>query len=127
MAASFVVEGMARCGEQFESECKSGGLAGPPGNFLLSPCGRTSTTLAASGETMFKLGRDPSTLFAVMPPSPTLVSLKTDGPAEEGLCRGIVHGTVTLQRDGSIFICHSSIDIPGLGKWPALKPDTRLA
>jgi hypothetical protein len=62
-----------------------------------------------------------------MPPSPTLVSLKTDGLAEEVLYRGNVDGTVTPRRAGSVFLCCSSIGIPGLGKWPALKPDTRLS
>ena len=43
-----------------------------------------STPLAASAETMFDFHNDPHNLPEVMPPTLTLVSLKTDGPAEEG-------------------------------------------
>jgi len=44
----------------------------------------TSTALAASAETMFGFHSDPSNLTQVMPPTLTLVSLKTDGPAQVG-------------------------------------------
>jgi hypothetical protein len=44
----------------------------------------TSTPLVASAEVMFKFHNDPSNLTEVMPPSLKLVSLKTDGPAQEG-------------------------------------------
>lgn len=43
-----------------------------------------STPLAASAETMFGFLSDPHNLKEVMPPTMTLVSLKTDGPAQEG-------------------------------------------
>ena len=44
----------------------------------------TSTPLAASAEMMFDFHSDPHNLTEVMPPTLTLVSLKTDGPAQEG-------------------------------------------
>lgn len=44
----------------------------------------TSTPLAASAETMFAFHSDPHNLPEVMPPTLTLVSLETDGPAQEG-------------------------------------------
>jgi ligand-binding SRPBCC domain-containing protein len=44
----------------------------------------TSTPLAASAETMFDFHSDPHNLPEVMPPTLTLLSLKTDGPALEG-------------------------------------------
>ena len=44
----------------------------------------TRTPLAASAETMFAFHCDPSNLAQVMPPTLSLVSLKTDGLAEEG-------------------------------------------
>ena len=44
----------------------------------------TNTPLAASAEVMFGFHSDPSNLTQVMPPTLTLVSLKTDGPAQEG-------------------------------------------
>jgi ligand-binding SRPBCC domain-containing protein len=44
----------------------------------------TSTPLAASAATMFDFHSDPHNLPEVMPPTLTLVSLKTDGPAQEG-------------------------------------------
>jgi ligand-binding SRPBCC domain-containing protein len=43
-----------------------------------------STPLRASVETMFKFHSDPGNLTEVMPPTLNLVSLKTDGPAQEG-------------------------------------------
>ena len=45
---------------------------------------QTSTPLAASAEVMFEFHSDPSNLMQVMPPTLKLVSLKTDGPAQEG-------------------------------------------
>ncbi|MFN7460842.1 MAG: SRPBCC family protein [Akkermansiaceae bacterium] len=45
----------------------------------------SSTPLEASAETMFGFHSDPENLTVVMPPTLTLVSLKTDGPAQEGL------------------------------------------
>ena len=45
---------------------------------------QTSTQLAASAETMFEFHSDPRNLTEVMPPTLKLVSLKTDGPAQEG-------------------------------------------
>ena len=45
---------------------------------------QTSTPLSASAETMFDFHSDPQNLPQVMPPTLTLVSLKTDGPAQEG-------------------------------------------
>ena len=45
---------------------------------------QTSTPLSASAETMFDFHSDPQNLPQVMPPTLTLVSLKTDGLAEEG-------------------------------------------
>ena len=44
----------------------------------------TSTRLSASAETMFQFHSDPNNLTLVMPPTLILVSLKTDGPAQEG-------------------------------------------
>jgi ligand-binding SRPBCC domain-containing protein len=44
----------------------------------------TSTPLDASAETMFAFHSDPTNLTVVMPPTLRLVSLKTDGPAQEG-------------------------------------------
>jgi ligand-binding SRPBCC domain-containing protein len=44
----------------------------------------TSTPLAASSAKMFEFHSDPQNLTIVMPPTLTLVSLKTDGPAQEG-------------------------------------------
>ena len=43
-----------------------------------------STPLPASVETLFEFHSDPRNLTEVMPPTLTLVSLKTDGPAQEG-------------------------------------------
>jgi ligand-binding SRPBCC domain-containing protein len=43
-----------------------------------------STPLDASAEAMFDFHSDPSNLTVVMPPTLRLVSLKTDGPAQEG-------------------------------------------
>lgn len=43
-----------------------------------------STTLAASSETMFAFHSDPHNLTEVMPPTMKVVSLQTDGPAQEG-------------------------------------------
>ena len=45
---------------------------------------QTSTPLESSAETMFAFHSDPSNLSVVMPPTLHLVSLKTDGPAQEG-------------------------------------------
>lgn len=45
---------------------------------------QTRTPLAASAETMFEFHSDPHNLTKVMPPTLTLVSLVTAGPAEEG-------------------------------------------
>lgn len=45
---------------------------------------RTSTPLVASAETMFAFHSDPHNLTEVMPPTLKLVSLKTDGTAQEG-------------------------------------------
>lgn len=45
---------------------------------------RTSTPLSASAEAMFAFHSDPANLTKVMPPTLTLVSLITDGPAQEG-------------------------------------------
>jgi uncharacterized protein len=45
---------------------------------------QTSTHLAASPQVMFRFHSDPNNLMKVMPPTLTLVSLQTDGPAEEG-------------------------------------------
>jgi ligand-binding SRPBCC domain-containing protein len=44
----------------------------------------TQTKLAASAETMFAFHSDPNNLSVVMPPTLRLVSMKTDGMAEEG-------------------------------------------
>jgi len=44
----------------------------------------TSTELSANAETLFEFHSDPHNLTHVMPPTLTLVSLKTDGPAQEG-------------------------------------------
>jgi ligand-binding SRPBCC domain-containing protein len=44
----------------------------------------TSTPLAARAETMFAFHSDPHNLSEVMPPTMTVVSLQTDGPAQEG-------------------------------------------
>jgi ligand-binding SRPBCC domain-containing protein len=44
----------------------------------------TSTALTASAERMFSFHSDPHNLTEVMPPTLKLVSLKTDGPAQEG-------------------------------------------
>ena len=44
----------------------------------------TSTPLAARAETMFEFHSDPRNLSEVMPPTMTVVSLQTDGPAQEG-------------------------------------------
>lgn len=44
----------------------------------------TSTELSANAETLFQFHSDPHNLIHVMPPTLTLVSLKTDGPAQEG-------------------------------------------
>lgn len=44
---------------------------------------QTSTSLEASAETMFAFHSDPANLTVVMPPTLRLVSLKTDGPAQE--------------------------------------------
>ncbi len=43
-----------------------------------------STALAASAETMFAFHSDPYNLTEVMPPTMKVVSLQTDGPAQEG-------------------------------------------
>ncbi len=43
-----------------------------------------STPLTASAEAMFDFHSDPRNLTTVMPPTLRLVSLKTDGPAQEG-------------------------------------------
>lgn len=43
-----------------------------------------STPLASSAGTMFEFHGDPHNLTEVMPPTLTLVSLNTDGPAKEG-------------------------------------------
>lgn len=43
----------------------------------------TSTPLDASAETMFEFHSNPSNLTVVMPPTLRLVSLKTEGPAQE--------------------------------------------
>lgn len=45
---------------------------------------QTATSLAASPQVMFRFHSDPNNLMKVMPPTLTLVSLQTDGPAEEG-------------------------------------------
>jgi len=45
---------------------------------------QTSTPVAISAEIMFDFHRDPHNLTVVMPPTLKLVSLQTDGPAEEG-------------------------------------------
>lgn len=45
---------------------------------------RASTCLAASAETMFAFHSDPRNIVHVMPPTLKLVSLQTDGPAQEG-------------------------------------------
>lgn len=45
---------------------------------------RASTRLAASAETMFAFHSDPRNIVHVMPPTLKLVSLQTDGPAQEG-------------------------------------------
>ncbi len=45
---------------------------------------RASTPLRASVETMFEFHSNPRNLPEVMPPTLKLVSLKTDGPAQEG-------------------------------------------
>ncbi len=44
----------------------------------------TSTLLAASAEALFDFHADPHNLTKVMPPTLTLVSLKTEGPAQAG-------------------------------------------
>jgi ligand-binding SRPBCC domain-containing protein len=44
----------------------------------------TNTPLSASAEVMFAFHSDPANLTQVMPPTLTLVCLKTDGPAQEG-------------------------------------------
>jgi ligand-binding SRPBCC domain-containing protein len=44
----------------------------------------TSTPVDASAETLFAFHCDPSNLTLVMPPTLQLLSLKTDGPAQEG-------------------------------------------
>ena len=44
---------------------------------------KTSTPLVASQAVMFQFHSDPNNLMKVMPPTLTLVSLKTDGPAKE--------------------------------------------
>ena len=43
-----------------------------------------STLVRASAEALFEFHSDPRNLTEVMPPSLKLVSLKTDGPAQEG-------------------------------------------
>jgi ligand-binding SRPBCC domain-containing protein len=43
-----------------------------------------STLLRAGAATMFEFHSDPQNLSEVMPPTLKLVSLKTDGPAQEG-------------------------------------------
>ena len=43
-----------------------------------------STPLAASAEVMFAFHSDPHNIVHVMPPTLKLVSLQTDGPAQEG-------------------------------------------
>jgi uncharacterized protein len=45
---------------------------------------KTSISLAASPQVMFRFHSDPNNLMKVMPPTLTLVSLQTDGPAQEG-------------------------------------------
>jgi ligand-binding SRPBCC domain-containing protein len=45
---------------------------------------RASTRLAASAEIMFAFHSDPRNIVHVMPPTLKLVSLQTDGPAQEG-------------------------------------------
>jgi ligand-binding SRPBCC domain-containing protein len=45
---------------------------------------QASTPLRASVETMFEFHSNPRNLPEVMPPTLKLVSLKTDGPAQEG-------------------------------------------
>lgn len=45
---------------------------------------RASTRLAASAEVMFAFHSDPHNIVHVMPPTLKLVSLQTDGPAQEG-------------------------------------------
>ncbi len=45
---------------------------------------QTCTPLEVSAERMFDFHSDPHNLSEVMPPTLTLVSLETDGPAEEG-------------------------------------------
>jgi uncharacterized protein len=45
---------------------------------------QTSTRLAASPAVMFQFHSDPNNLMTVMPPTLSLVSLQTDGPAMEG-------------------------------------------
>lgn len=45
---------------------------------------RAHTRLAASPATLFAFHSDPANLPVVMPPTLRLISLKTDGPAEEG-------------------------------------------
>jgi len=44
----------------------------------------SSTPVAASAAALFAFHRDPQNLTVVMPPTLRLVSLRTDGPAEEG-------------------------------------------
>lgn len=44
----------------------------------------TSTQIAASADRLFQFHSDPSNLTAVMPPTLKLVSLHTDGVAQEG-------------------------------------------
>ena len=43
-----------------------------------------STPLAASAEVMFAFHSDPNNIVHVMPPTLKLVSLQTDGPAQDG-------------------------------------------
>ena len=45
---------------------------------------RASTRLAASAEVMFAFHSDPQNIVHVMPPTLKLVSLQTDGPAQQG-------------------------------------------
>ena len=45
---------------------------------------RASTRLAASAEVMFAFHSDPHNIVQVMPPTLKLMSLQTDGPAQEG-------------------------------------------
>ncbi len=45
---------------------------------------RARTPVAASAETLFDFHSDPHNLTKVMPPTLTLVSLQTEGPAQEG-------------------------------------------